>query len=48
MLDADAIKSEYITVQNDASATVNYVYNKVNVYAKYSNNYNNPVFFDVK
>ncbi|OFX35249.1 MAG: hypothetical protein A2X08_07365 [Bacteroidetes bacterium GWA2_32_17] len=41
MADADAIKSEYITVQNDASATVNYVYNKVNVYAKYSNNYNN-------
>ncbi|PIP54297.1 MAG: hypothetical protein COX07_06105 [Bacteroidetes bacterium CG23_combo_of_CG06-09_8_20_14_all_32_9] len=41
MADADAIKSEYIPVQNEGSATINYVYNKVNVYAKYSNNYNN-------
>ncbi len=41
MADSDPIKSAYIPVQNGASATVNYVYNKVNVYAKYSNNYNN-------
>lgn len=40
MIDADAIKTEYIPVQNNASATVNYVYNKVNIYAKYSNSYN--------
>lgn len=41
MLDPDAIKQEYIPVQNNISATVNYVYNKVNVYGKYNNSYNN-------
>ena len=41
MLDLDASKKEYIPVQNNISGTVNYVYNKVNIYAKYSNNYNN-------
>ncbi len=41
MLDADASKKEYIAVQNNTSATVNYVYNKLNLYAKYSMNYNN-------
>jgi hypothetical protein len=37
----DATKPQYIPLQNDASATVNYVYNKLNVYAKYSFNNNN-------
>ena len=41
MADADAMKTEYIPVQNGFSATLNYVYNNVNVYAKYGNNYNN-------
>ncbi len=38
LADPDAKKSEYIPVSNNGSATVNYVYNKVNVYAKYNNN----------
>ena len=41
MIDSDALKSEYIPVQNNASATFNYTYNKVNVYAKGSQTYNN-------
>jgi hypothetical protein len=41
MVDPDALKTEYIPVQNNASATVNYVYNKLNIYGKYSSNYNN-------
>jgi len=41
MLDADALKPDYIAVQNNLSGTVNYVYNKLNVYAKYSMDYNN-------
>jgi hypothetical protein len=41
MADPDAIKKEYIPVQNNISATVNYVYNKVNVYGKFNNSYNN-------
>ncbi len=38
IVDPDAIKSSYIPVGNNFSATVNYVYNKLNVYAKYNNN----------
>ncbi|MES2395933.1 MAG: carboxypeptidase-like regulatory domain-containing protein, partial [Bacteroidota bacterium] len=41
LTDPDAIKSDYIFAQNKVSTTLNYVYNKVNVYAKYSNNYDN-------
>jgi len=41
MVKPDAVKSEYIPVQNNLSGTVNYVYNKLNVYAKYSRDYNN-------
>ncbi|PKP23243.1 MAG: hypothetical protein CVU05_00350 [Bacteroidetes bacterium HGW-Bacteroidetes-21] len=41
MLDTDPQKKEYIPVQNGASATLNYVYNKVNIYGKYSSNFNN-------
>ncbi|MES2286042.1 MAG: outer membrane beta-barrel protein [Bacteroidota bacterium] len=41
LTDPDAVKSDYIFAQNKASTTLNYVYNKVNVYAKYSNNYDN-------
>lgn len=36
--DPDAKKAEYIPVVNNFSATLNYVYNKVNIYAKYNNN----------
>ncbi len=36
--DPDALKTDYIPVSNNFSATVNYVYNKVNLYAKYDNN----------
>jgi hypothetical protein len=41
MAKPDAIKSQYIPVQDNFSGTVNYVYNKLNVYAKYSLNANN-------
>ncbi len=41
LTDPDAVKSDYIFTQNKASATINYVYNRVNVYAKYGNQYNN-------
>ncbi|MEI6123775.1 MAG: carboxypeptidase-like regulatory domain-containing protein [Bacteroidota bacterium] len=36
--DPDASTTKFIPVSNNVSATVNYVYNKVNVYAKYNNN----------
>jgi hypothetical protein len=39
MADPDATKKEYIPVQNTISGTINYVYNKVNIYAKYDNVY---------
>jgi hypothetical protein len=38
MADPDALKTEYIPAQNNVSGTLNYVYNKVNIYGKYSNN----------
>ncbi|HEY4799339.1 MAG TPA: outer membrane beta-barrel protein, partial [Bacteroidia bacterium] len=41
ILDPDAVKRNYIPVQNNSSATFNYTYNKINAYAKYSGNYNN-------
>lgn len=41
MIDLDAVKDEYIPVQNNLNATVNYVYNKLNLYASYANNVNN-------
>jgi hypothetical protein len=41
MLDPDAKNKKYIFIQNGTSGTLNYVYNKVNLYGKYSNNYNN-------
>ncbi len=40
LLDLDASKSKYIFVQEAASATVNYTYNKFNVYTKVNTNYN--------
>lgn len=39
--DADATKTKYIPVQNDLNLSLNYVYNKVNVYGSYHNNLNN-------
>ena len=41
MVDPDASKTQYIPVQNNVSGTINYVYNKFNIYAKYSMNNNN-------
>jgi len=41
MLDPDAQNKKHIFIQNGTSGTLNYVYNKVNLYGKYSNNYNN-------
>lgn len=41
MLDPDAVKKEYTLVQNGINASVNYVYNKLNVYGTYGSNYNN-------
>ena len=41
MLDPDAANKKYFFIQNGTSGTLNYVYNKVNLYGKYSNNYNN-------
>lgn len=40
LFDLDASKSEYIFVQNYSSATLNYTYNKLNVYARINTNYN--------
>jgi hypothetical protein len=43
LLDVDASKPEYIFVQEAASATVNYTYNKLNMYAKansFTNSFN--------
>ncbi|MFH2142398.1 MAG: outer membrane beta-barrel protein [Bacteroidota bacterium] len=40
MLDVDAPKTSYIPVQNGTSLTLSYIYNKVNTYAKFSNNTN--------
>lgn len=39
--DADAKKTKYIPVQNDLNLSLNYVYNKINVYGSYRNNVNN-------
>jgi hypothetical protein len=41
MVDPDAEKKENINVQNNLNATVTYVYNKLNIYGKYSRNLNN-------
>ena len=41
MLDPDAEKEDAIYAQNNMNGTFTYVYNKVNVYAKYSKDYNN-------
>ena len=41
LIDPDADNSNYVLPKNDLSATLNYTYNKVNLYAKYSNNYTN-------
>ncbi|MBU0764551.1 MAG: outer membrane beta-barrel protein [Bacteroidetes bacterium] len=41
MVDPDASETAFIFVQSNASATVNYSYNKVNFYAKYGRNRNN-------
>ncbi len=41
MTDADAVKKEYILVQNNLYTGINYVYNKLNLYSCYSTNYNN-------
>ena len=39
--DADAKKTKYIPVQNDLNLSLNYVYNKINLYGSYRNNVNN-------
>ncbi len=39
--DADAEKTKYIPVQNDLNLSLNYVYNKINLYGSYRNNVNN-------
>ena len=41
LFDADAIKLEYVPVQNSPSATVTYTYDKLSVYGKLGNSYNN-------
>lgn len=41
MLDPDVKNKKYFFIQNNTSGTLNYVYNKINLYAKCSNNYNN-------
>lgn len=41
MLDPDVKDKEYLLIQNSPDATLNFVYNKLNIYGKYSNNYNN-------
>ncbi|HXC04250.1 MAG TPA: outer membrane beta-barrel protein, partial [Bacteroidia bacterium] len=41
MVKPDAAKPEYIPVQNNVNATLNYVYNNLNVYATGYCNYNN-------
>lgn len=41
LFDADAIKLEYVPVQNSSSATVTYTYDKLSVYGKLGNSYNN-------
>lgn len=41
MIDPDTKNSKYMFLQNGTSGTLNYVYNKLNVYGKYSNEYSN-------
>ena len=41
LFDTDAIRREYIPVQNNASATLTYTYNKVSIYGKVGNMANN-------
>jgi len=41
MADPDAVKNEYIPVQNGTNASINYVYNKLNIYTTFGSNYNN-------
>lgn len=40
LFDVDASKSKYIFVQNYSSATINYTYNKFNIYGKFYSNIN--------
>jgi hypothetical protein len=40
LFDVDASKSKYIFVQNYSSATINYTYNKFNIYGKFYSNLN--------
>jgi len=39
--DTKVAKSSYILAQNNMNLTLNYVYNKINLYGSYGNNYNN-------
>ncbi|HNW99657.1 MAG TPA: outer membrane beta-barrel protein [Bacteroidales bacterium] len=41
MLDPDTKNSDYLFIQNGANGTINYVYNKINVYGKFGSNLNN-------
>ncbi|MFH0866071.1 MAG: TonB-dependent receptor [Bacteroidota bacterium] len=41
MTDPDSRNNKYFFIQNSSAATLNYVYNKFNVYGKYSNDYSN-------
>ncbi|MGZ4157292.1 MAG: TonB-dependent receptor [Bacteroidia bacterium] len=39
--DVDSKKTKYIPVQNNLNISLNYVYNKINLYGSYNNNINN-------
>jgi hypothetical protein len=42
--DIDAVKKDYIPLSNEVDITLNYVYNKINLYAGYNNSYSNINF----
>jgi hypothetical protein len=42
--DVDAVKTAYIPLSNEVDVTLNYVYNKINLYAGYNNSYTNINF----
>ncbi len=48
LFDADAIKLDYVPVQNSPSATVTYTYDKLSVYGKLGNSYNNYNMSDMQ
>jgi hypothetical protein len=44
MQDIDAVKKDYIPFSNEVDVTLNYVYNKINLYAGYNNSYSSINF----